>query len=516
MRSRRIPLRIFAALLFAQGILSHASAVSPCRQEPGNPSPALRLPDEDTPRELVYPYYSLKEGYDSNLGMMDRAPRPIEFTVAVHSLSGKTVVSKPMTIQPSEELVINVKKLLTGMDVDYRGDFLEGSLTIHFKGRGNPLGGRMLVEGPHETLNLGPVWSMGESGLNMLPDRLNTLWYDLGGARDVEATVTNITNQPVSADLYLDFAGERHAAPLLRFAPHETKHVSVTEVLAAMKLTAYHAPTGGLSIVPRTPKLSLVAQGKITDPESGRITALKFPLPQLEVVSSLHASGVPISIPSEDSPFAGVKGADFLPHLYVRNLLPSEQTLNITVEYSREGRPDFTPLPPITVRGYTMQDIRLDSYFSLLPLPLPFCSLQIRYNGPPGSVMAEVVSVNETSGKANEILVVNEGNGYAGSLASYWGFDDDTDFIVFLTNMGDRPCRVGFRIETSGVVYYLTKLELLPRETQVISLRELRDKQQPDFRGTVIPANAVEGRLFYNRVDNVPMMGRVTVVPRKR
>jgi hypothetical protein len=130
--------------------------------------------------------------------------------------------------------------------------------------------------------------------------------------------------------------------------------------------------------------------------------------------------------------------------------------------------------------------------------------------------VAEVVSVNENSGKASEILVVNEGNGYAGSLAAYWGFDGDTDFVAFLTNMGDRHCRVGFRIETSGVVYYLTKLELLRRETQVISLRELRDKQQPDFRGTVIPANAVEGRLFYNRVENVPMMGRVTVVPRKR
>jgi hypothetical protein len=96
----------------------------------------------------------------------------------------------------------------------------------------------MLVEGPHQTLNLGPVWSMGGSGLNMLPDRLNTLWYDLGGARDVAATVTNITNQPVSADLYLDFAGERHAAPVLRFAPHETNHVSFAEVFAALILTA--------------------------------------------------------------------------------------------------------------------------------------------------------------------------------------------------------------------------------------------------------------------------------------
>jgi len=474
------------------------------------PSP----PDENTPRELIYPYYSLREGYDSTLYLMDRSPRTIEYTVAFHSLSGQTVWAKARTIGPHDDVEINVKDLLEDLGVDYRGDFLEGSLSIHFKGQGNPLGGRMVVKGPHETLNMGPVWSMGEYRQNMVPVVLNALWHDLGGSRDVEATVTNITGQSVTADFHIEFGGKRHTPDALRFAPHETKHISITEALAALKLTAFQAPIGGFTIAARGGPPALVAQGKITDADSGQITALEFPLPQVQAASALHATGVPIGRPTLDSPFAGARDANFIPHLYLRNLLGSGQTLNLTIEYPGEDGPKATTLPPIILGGYTTQEMRLDDYFTYLPLPLPYCSIRIQYNGPRGSVIGELTAVNETSGMASQIGLANEGNGYVGSLSSYWSFDERTDFIVFLTNMGEKECRVGFRIEAGGATYFLTHLKLISHETKPINLRELIDKHEPDFQGSLIPANTTEGRLSYIRLDNVPMMGRVTVVPR--
>ena len=123
-------------------------------QESTRPS-SLQAPDDDTPREIIYPYYSLRHG-ESFLVLMDRAPRPIEFRVAIHGVSGQTVWSKPMTIQPQERLEINIKQLLTDLSVDYKGDFYEGSVSLHFKGPGNPLGGRMGVETPEGVWNLGP------------------------------------------------------------------------------------------------------------------------------------------------------------------------------------------------------------------------------------------------------------------------------------------------------------------------------------------------------------------------
>jgi hypothetical protein len=80
--------------------------------------------------------------------------------------------------------------------------------------------------------------------------------------------------------------------------------------------------------------------------------------------------------------------------------------------------------------------------------------------------------------------------------------------------MGEKDCRVGFKIEAAGVEYNLTRLKLAPHQSKCINLRELRDRQQPDFRGHVLPATVTEGRLSYIRLDNVPLIGRVAVVER--
>jgi hypothetical protein len=482
--------------------------------EPPTPQTTAQPPDENTPRELVYPYYSLREGTQSMLSMMDRAPRPVEYTVAIHSQSGRTVVSPPKTIQPAEEVDIDVKQLLIDLNVDWHGEFIEGTLSILFNGKGNPLGGRMSVEGPQEHWNIGPVWSSGEYGQDMVPTELDTLWWDLGGTRDLTLRVSNITPKAVQADLHLQFAGKQYEPARLEFGPHQMKTLSVTELLNGMNLTAYQAPMGGLSIIPRGTPNSLIAQGYITDAELGRQTAVQFPLPQLQIASALHATGIPIGPPSADSPFAGTKNANYTPHLYLRNLLDSEQTVTLTVEFPGDEGPRLVALPPFKLPGFTTQDIRLDSYYHNLPLPLPYCALRAQYNGPRGTVIGQLTAINENTGEVNQIPLDNEGNGYAGSLASYWSFTDTTDFVVFLTNMGEKDCRVGFKIEAAGVEYNLTRLKLAPHQSKCINLRELRDRQQPDFRGQVLPATVTEGRLSYIRLDNVPLIGRVAVVRR--
>jgi hypothetical protein len=80
--------------------------------------------------------------------------------------------------------------------------------------------------------------------------------------------------------------------------------------------------------------------------------------------------------------------------------------------------------------------------------------------------------------------------------------------------MGEKDCRVAFQIEAGGKEYVVPKVKLMPHETRWYSLRDLRDEQIPDARGNLIPKDAAEGRLFYIRMDNVPMMGGVNQVPR--
>jgi hypothetical protein len=112
--------------------------------------------------------------------------------------------------------------------------------------------------------------------------------------------------------------------------------------------------------------------------------------------------------------------------------------------------------------------------------------------------------------------LANEGNGWAGSGAHPWHLDNETESILFLTNMSDKEARIGFRIKATSVDYYLTKLKLNPHETRGIDMRQLRDAQQPDFKKNKIPVGATDGSVNWIRLDDVPVMGRLVVIQRHK
>ena len=266
---------------------------------------------------------------------------------------------------------------------------------------------------------------------------------------------------------------------------------------------------------------------------------MHFPSPQLETASALHAVGVPVGKPSKDSPFAGL--GYFTPHVVIRNLLSTPQTAVVTVEYpsapgwdshAKRKRPDdqsdsseaaasspgdFTgqlTLGPLTVGGYSTQDVSLDSILGRLPQPLPYVSIRIQHSGAPGSMVAEVSSVEQQKDLVVDAKVQNEGNGWAGSGGNPWHLDKDTESYEFLTNMGDEAVRIGFKVWADGQIFYLGSLELVPHETRMIDLRKLRDAQETDLEKHQVPAGATDGSVLWLRLDNVPVMGRLAVITR--
>ena len=151
-----------------------------------------------------------------------------------------------------------------------------------------------------------------------------------------------------------------------------------------------------------------------------------------------------------------------------------------------------------------------------LPLPLPFSLVRIQYSGAPGSLQAQVSSVESAGDLVVDSHVQNEGNGWAGSGANPWHLDSDTESILFLTNESSKPARIGFQITASGSApYFLTKLRLNPHATRAIDIRKLRDAQQPDLnKNTVAPA-ATDGSVIWVRIDNLPVMGRLMQIHRQ-
>jgi hypothetical protein len=530
MRALRILLIVLAAFFVSILLTNWNRMVSRAQTEHGT-APCCGPADETQQRELDFPYYSLRDGFDSKLLLVSVSPKPLDFVVAVRSRSGQTVLAPALTIQPQEKLTVDLRSFLVAQGADVLGDFSEGSVAVYFNGTIMPLAGQLTMTNPARKLTMESEMVDNTPGLGLLPKELNALWWGIGGGRDARFMVSNTSGERATADLFLDFLGERHASKPLVFAPHETKVLSITELLGELKFSPAQAPEGGITIVPRGPKPTLIAQGKITDPTAGYSTSLSFLDPSRQHARALHASGVPIGTPSADSPYAGT--GMFVPHVIVRNLTGGSQNVTITLEYPVEPPPSppteeasaelsqqpvthLATLVPVTLGPYQTADVALDDALGLLPLPLPYCSIRIDYSGPPGTVAGEVSSIESKGDLVVDSRLANEGDGWAGSGGHPWHLDEETESILFLTNMGEKEVPIGFQVQADGLHYYLTDLRLHPRETRAIDLRKLRDKQEADFRGHTIPSTATDGSVLWIRLEDVPVMGRLVVLQRNK
>jgi hypothetical protein len=199
----------------------------------------------------------------------------------------------------------------------------------------------------------------------------------------------------------------------------------------------------------------------------------------------------------------------------VRNLLSIPQTASITVEYPTDDGPARTALAPLLLAAYETRAFSLDAVMGQLPLPLPFASIRIEYSGAPGAAFAEVASVEAKGDLVIDGRLANEGDGWAGSGGNPWHVDDETDSILFLTNMSGQSCRVGVRVDVQGQPYFITDVDLRPHETRAMDIRQIRDAQRKDYRGTIIPASATDGSVAWLRLEKGPVMGRVAMLRRK-
>jgi hypothetical protein len=285
------------------------------------------------PREIVFPYYSLADGFNSTLLLVSDSPDPLNFVLAIHSLSGQAQLSNSMTIQPGAKLPIDMRDLLTSLGADVTGTFAQGSVSVYFEGTIMPLVGQMTIENPTRHWVQQAEMVENDPGRSDIPAVLSGHWWGLAGGRDATIMVTNASGGMVTADVLLAFAGEEHKLQPLVFNPNETKQLSVAGMLAGLSLGVAQAPEGRITIIQQGSAPSLVAQGRVTDPVTGFSTTLEFPDPARQHASALHASGIPVGTPTPDSPYAD--DGTFTPHVIASNLSSQPQTLTITLQYPK-------------------------------------------------------------------------------------------------------------------------------------------------------------------------------------
>ncbi len=315
-----------------------------------------------------------------------------------------------------------------------------------------PLVGQMTIENPTRHWVQQAEMVENDPGRTDIPAVLSGQWWGLAGGRDATIMVTNASANPVVADVLLAFGGKQYKLQPLVFNPNETKQLSVADMLAGLSLDVAQAPEGRITIIQQGSNPSLVAQGRVTDPVTGFSTTLEFPDPARQHASALHASGIPVGTPTADSPYAG--DGTFTPHVIASNLSSQTQTLTITLEYPKaaswnstngpggpaapqvrfvgvlkkgekdpneafDNPPNPDPslmtgryaLAPLTVGPDSTVDFSLAAVLNQLALPVPYASVRIQYSGRPGSMIAQVASVDESQDLVVDARTANELDG---------------------------------------------------------------------------------------------------------
>lgn len=491
--------------------LWQSSPTTPDASHGTDPPGADQADERPVPRELDFAYYSVRDGFESQLQLVSDYPKPFVFRMMLHSLSGQTAFAGLIRVQPQQKLSFDVGALLTRLRLDREADFQEGSISVSYTLPKSPLLGQVTVSNPSYSLVFESLMGENDPGQTALPSVLDGVWWGLSADREAKVMVTNTSNQPVAADVELSFGGKLHPCRPLVFERHETKILSIPELLAKLNLKPEDAPEGGITITGHGSRPVLIAAGTVADWRTGFSTTMHFMLMGMPMTSTLYASGVPLGVPSEDSPFPSAD--TFIPHVVVRNLLSNAQTAAVTVEYPAADKTQQIPLAPFTIPAYSTKDISLDDVVvSQLPKPVPYGSIRVQYSGAPGSAVVEVSSVEQNQNLVVDSKLGDPNDPMTASGINPWHLDDHTEAVLFLTDAGDKPARIGFQIQAKGVHYYLTDLKLSPHETRLIDIRKLRDMQKPDFKGNIIPADATDGGIFWVSLDKAPAVGRLLVI----
>jgi hypothetical protein len=472
--------------------------------------------DQPMPHEMDFPYYSLRPGFSSVLHLVSQSPSPITYTLVIHSLDGREMRLNPDSLAPHDAIAIDLSKLLVNADED----FAEGSISVSYEGRGPmPVVGQVTTQNAEKHLVYESRMVENDPGMGGLPSELHGMWWGLGDGREATVAVTNTANESASAGITVELKGKRYQGSRLEFRPYETRLLSVRDLLSEAHIPQSEASEGGVTITflgPNPAMPSLIAQGRVVDRASGFSTTLNFLSADNLVSNVFDASGVPIGMPSADSPYANM--GSFVPHVILRNLADIPQEVTLTLTFPATSGSQQRSLRPITVDRYSTKDIALSDFFGELPLPLPYASIRIQHSGVAGTLTAEVSSVEQMGDLVVDNHLANEADRmFTNSGINPWHLDNETDSMLFLTNTGGDLAKVLVRVNASSVEYVLNDVELKPYETVAVDLKAWRRAQQKDRNGNVIPLQTGDGSIHWSRFrGSSTIVGRTLVISRTR
>ena len=141
--------------------------------------------------------------------------------------------------------------------------------------------------------------------------------------------------------------------------------------------------------------------------------------------------------------------------------------------------------------------------------PIDEAGVDVDYDGPAGSLIGQLTSVDQTGDYAFEVPV-KDPHAMNETLSGVypWTVEGGSDTTLHLKNTTNQPVTALVLITYPGGTYQPSAKRLEPYQTVAIDVQQLKDSQKPDVAGHVFPPEADQGQIAWYQKIPYSMIGR--------
>jgi len=463
------------------------------------------------------PYFTLRDGSSSILTLNNVGPTATTVTVTNYSMEGKAHPLDPITLNPhsygqfdlstvvpdDEFSAGNIQVAYTGimMGVTCQVSIFSLEKRVSFESRE-----------PYEMQSMDemmPLMSNKVGGVLSIPQR------------EAEGFLA-LTNSSVNQATVQVSVGSKQKSFVLR--PRQTQLLRLSDEFgergpsAALVRLEYSGIPG-----------DIITTGFVLDLKNGFSSAFTMVDPSLDMSS--HLSGAHLRIGQPDRSEGFPEGTLFRSPLLVANRGDMPVTAHVLLDYKIKQKLEMTPADPskaevteekfgtlplgeVTVAPGGVQKIELSDFVGNLGEgPIMEAGVDVDYDAPPGTLLGQLVSVDQTGDYSFEVPIKDPAAATEGLDGIYpWTLDDGTNTVVHLKNTTGNPAlaymTLGYHDANGFNTYRHPKISLRPYETVEIDIQGLEDSKEPDLLGHVLPTTATHGQAVWHQVTPYSMIGR--------
>ena len=450
------------------------------------------------------PYFMESAGMSSTLTLNNNMPEASEARLTIFNRKGESFAPPPITLPPDNVERISMKTLTEGA----RGDFSSGSIEVFYHGESMAVTCQVSVASERQRISFeSPETSMMDyssahlDSIVAIPDR------------DTRASValTNTTADDLSATITANQDQDRKLKPVT-LGPHETQVVDLKEFLSTNK----GVPAATLiSLEHNRAPGALITTGFALNEKTG--FSCNLPFVDRSTAKSIHLSGAHVRFGPANAGEGFPPGTRFLAPLIIANASNDPSKANIYVDYTAGSEASRIDLGQINLAPREVKQVELSKEMGRRGVkgPVEEAGVDIEYGGQPGSVIARLTSVDTSGDYAFDVPVKDPQAGSMRGSGGYpWRIDEGRTTVIHLKNTIDKPVYALVQVRYEGGSYNLERIKIAAYQTVGVDIKQLRDAQEQDIRGGVMPAGVESGQVVWFEEEVGSLIGRAEVADR--